>query len=322
MSRGAGLDPVDARRPPSVVLVGSQIVGVGGRVVLVVVVVAGVGGLVVLVVVVVGRVGGLVVVVVVVVLGGLAVVGGPVVGSTVVGSPVVVGSTVVGGSVVGGSVVGGSVVGSQIVVVVASSVPSVSSVVPGSPIMVVAGRRLVVGWAVWRRTGAVRTTLRGLTLAHSLVRCRSLPPAPSFQVLANFAHDLARRRSLAQPPFLQALVGRRSLADSPSFQALAVACAWPLPLGRGPAGTLARPASAGAAMSPATSRAPEATASDDARRTGSLMLRSPIAVSKGSARLGTIAHDHRARASAPTCRQYIGRTGAEDQPSALLGKLG
>jgi hypothetical protein len=250
---------------------------------------------------------------VVVVLGGLAVVGGPVVGSTVVGgsvvgSPVVggsvvggsvVGSPVVGGSVVGGSVVGGSVVGSQIVVVVASSVPSVSSsvssvssVVPGSPIMVVAGRRLVVGWAVWRRTGAVRTTLGGLTLAHSLVRCRSLPPAPSFQVLANFAHDLARRRSLAQPPFLQALVGRRSLADSPSFQALAVACAWPLPLGRGLAAvTLARPASAGAAMSPATSRAPEATASDDARRTGSLMLRSPIAVSKGSARLGTIAHD-------------------------------
>jgi hypothetical protein len=221
MSRCASLDPVDGSwLPPAALVVGSQIVVVVGAPVVVGVVVVDVdvvvGDVVVVVVVVVGRVG----------------LGRVVVGAVVGGS--VVAGAVVGGSVVGSTLMGGSVVGPQIVAVVASSVSSIpssaSSVVPGSPIMVVAGRRLVVGWAAWRRTGAVRTTLRGLTLAHSLVRCRSLPPAPSFQALATFAHDLARRRSLAQLPFLQALVGRRSLADSPCFQALAVECAWSLPL--------------------------------------------------------------------------------------------
>jgi hypothetical protein len=294
MSRGAGLDPVDARWPPSAVLLGSQIVVVGGLVVVVVVGLA--GGLVVVVVGGLVVVGSLVVVVDSVVLVGPAVVGGSVVGSTVVGSTVV-GGSVVGGSVVGSTVVGGSVVGSQIVVVVTSSVSSVSSsvssVVLGSPIMVVAGRRLLVGWAVWRRTGAVRTPVRGRTLAHSLVRCRSLPPAPSFQILANFAHDLARCRSLALLPFLQALVGRWSLADSPFFQALAVECAWPLPLGPGLAAvTLACPASAGAAMSPATSRAPEATASEGARRWGNLMLWYSFGLLDAA---GDTAHDRRTK---------------------------
>src|SRR4249920_3420712 len=127
------------------------------------------------------------------------------------------------------------------------------------------GALVVVGWAVWRRTGAARTTLLGLTVAHCWAGRRTLP---FFQALV---------------ALVQALAGRRSLTHSRVFQTLAVEWAWSLPLRREPAAALlACPASAGAAMGPATSRAPKPTASNDARRTGCLMLRSPIAVSKGS----------------------------------------
>jgi hypothetical protein len=62
----------------------------------------------------------------------------------------------------------------------------------------VVGSLVVVGWAVWRRAGTVRTTLPGLTAAHSLARRRALPPLPFLQVLPTLAHDLARPRWLAQ----------------------------------------------------------------------------------------------------------------------------
>jgi hypothetical protein len=180
------------------------------------------------------------------------------------------------------------------------------------------GSVVVVGWAVWRRTGAVRTTLLGLTAVHSSAGRRALPPLPFLQALSTLAHDLARRRSLAQLPFLQALVGRRSLAHSRVFQDLAVECAWSLPVRRGLAAVgLAWPASAGAAMRPATSRAPKTPASGDARRTGRLMLRSPIAGSRGSARPGTIAVTHRTRAA----RRPAGSTLREEAPKINLWRF-
>jgi hypothetical protein len=144
----------------------------------------------------------------------------------------------------------GPVAGSQIVVLGAVVV---GAVVVGA--VVVGGPAVVVGWAVWRRTGAVRTPLPGLTVAHCWAGRRTLP---FFQALVALAHDFA---------------GRRSLTRSRVFQALAVEWEWSLPLRREPAAAmLACPASAGAAMGPATSRAPKPTASHDARRTGRLML--------------------------------------------------
>jgi hypothetical protein len=272
MSRCAGLDPVDGSwLPPCPVVVGSQTVVVGVVVV----------------------VGALVVVGVVVVVGALVVVGVVVVGSVVVGASVVV------------------VGGSQIVVVVGAGVIEVNAGVVGGGTAVggavvggavVGGASVVVGWAAWRRTGTTRTTLPELTVAHSLARRRALLPLPFLEALVTFAHDLARRRSPAQLPCLQPLVGRRSLAHSRVFQALAVACAWSLPLRRGLAlVVLGCPASAGAAMSPATSRAPKTTASDDGRRTGSLMLRFSIAVSNDTARPPTGVHDPQTGATAPAC---------------------
>jgi hypothetical protein len=163
---------------------------------------------------------------------------------------------------------------------------------------------VVVGWAVWRRTGALRTTLPGLTVAHCWAGRRTVP---FFQASVILAHDLTGRRSLPPPPFLHALAGCRSLDHSPLFQALAVECAWSLPLPRRLAAVMwACAASAGSAMGPATSRAPRPTASDNARRTGRLTLRSLIAVSKGSRGRQQSPKPIGPRAAAPTCTSTLG----------------
>jgi hypothetical protein len=275
MSRCAGLDPVDGSwPPPGLVVVGSQIVVVVDPMVVGARVVEVVGTVVAGVVVVIELPGSVVVagdraVVGGAVVGGAVVAGGRVVEVVVIGSQIVVvvgawmvevgGGTVVGGTVVGGTVGGGAVGGSVVG----------GAVVGGA----VVGGAVVGGWAVWRRTGAARAT-PALTGTHSLARRRPLAPLPFLQPLASVAHHLARRRSRAQLSVVHALVARRSLGHSPIFQALAVGCVWSLPVRRGlAAGMSAWLASAGAAISPATSRAPTTTASDDARRRGTLMLR-------------------------------------------------
>jgi hypothetical protein len=185
------------------------------------------------------------------------------------------------------------VAGSQIVVVVDAlgGIAAVGGVgvMPGGG--AVGGVGLVVvdvvgdGWAAWRRTEAVRTTLPGLTVAHSSAQRRVLRPFPRFQAVVTRAHDVARARAPAQLPFPHAKVARRSPAHAVFSQALAMECPRSLPLRRAFAAvTVACSASAGAAMSPATSRAPTTTASQDARRRGHFMLRCSFARPNDSAR--------------------------------------
>jgi hypothetical protein len=182
-----------------------------------------------------------------VLVGAGAVVGGAVVGGAVVGGAVV-GGAVVGGAVVGGSGSTASVVkvvsagcpvlvlvvveaarpGSRVVLVVLVVVVVVVGrvVVVGSHTVVGGGLAVVVpakarfrpgggtvgvvgGCAGWRRSGAVRTKLRGPASAHDMLSRRSLARLPSLDAPASLAH-LARRFPLAWSHWSRALPAARA----------------------------------------------------------------------------------------------------------------